>query len=77
MKPPYIDQTDFSRGAAANDVNVLISTRDRQRSEAEFPFALRRGRLYIDEDHSTPARLSSIEGVPINFIIEKEHRDEC
>jgi orsellinic acid C2-O-methyltransferase len=34
--PPRIDQTDESRSAAANDVNMLVCTGGRQRSEAEF-----------------------------------------
>jgi hypothetical protein len=34
--PPRIDQSDESRGAAANDVNMLVCTGGRQRSEAGF-----------------------------------------
>lgn len=34
--PPRIDQSEVSRGAAANDVNMLVCTGGRQRSEAEF-----------------------------------------
>jgi hypothetical protein len=34
--PPRIDQSDQSRGAAANDVNMLVCTGGRQRSGAEF-----------------------------------------
>jgi O-methyltransferase domain/Dimerisation domain len=34
--PLRIDQSDESRGAAANDVNMLVCTGGRQRSEAEF-----------------------------------------
>jgi O-methyltransferase domain/Dimerisation domain len=34
--PSRIDQSDESRGAAANDVNMLVCTGGRQRSEAEF-----------------------------------------
>ena len=34
--PARIDQSDESRGAAANDVNMLVCTGGRQRSEAEF-----------------------------------------
>jgi len=34
--PPRIDQSEASRGAAANDVNMLVCTSGRQRSEAEF-----------------------------------------
>ena len=34
--PPRIDQSPASRGAAANDVNMLVCTGGRQRSEPEF-----------------------------------------
>jgi orsellinic acid C2-O-methyltransferase len=34
--PERIDESFASRGAAANDVNMLVSTGGRQRSEAEF-----------------------------------------
>jgi orsellinic acid C2-O-methyltransferase len=34
--PPSIDGSPESRGAAANDVNMLVCTGGRQRSEAEF-----------------------------------------
>jgi hypothetical protein len=34
--PPHIDRSLESRGAAANDVNMLVNTGGRQRSEAEF-----------------------------------------
>jgi SAM-dependent methyltransferase len=34
--PPRIDHSAESRGAAANDVNMLVCTGGRQRSEAEF-----------------------------------------
>jgi hypothetical protein len=34
--PPRIDQSEESRGAAANDVNMLVCTGGRQRAEAEF-----------------------------------------
>ena len=34
--PPRVDHSMQSRGAAANDVNMLVCTGGRQRSEAEF-----------------------------------------
>jgi hypothetical protein len=34
--PPRIDRSDASRGATANDVNMMVCTGGRQRSEAEF-----------------------------------------
>lgn len=36
MYPPPIDGSSESRGAAANDVNMLVCTGGRRRSEAEF-----------------------------------------
>jgi hypothetical protein len=36
LYPPHIDGSPQSRGAAANDVNMLVCTGGRQRSEAEF-----------------------------------------
>jgi SAM-dependent methyltransferase len=34
--PPHIDNSDFSRASASNDVNMLVCTGGRQRSEDEF-----------------------------------------
>jgi hypothetical protein len=34
--PPRIDRSPASQGAAANDVNMLVCTGGRQRSEPEF-----------------------------------------
>jgi hypothetical protein len=46
--PPRIDQSDASRIAAANDVNMLVCTGGRQRSEAGVPRALRSRRPRAD-----------------------------
>ena len=60
--PPRIDQSEASRGAAANDVNMFVCTGGRQRLEAEFR------RLYEAAGFS----LSRIIGtdLPYSCIIE-------
>jgi hypothetical protein len=60
--PPRIDQSEASRGAAANDVNMLVCTGGRQRMDAEFR------RLYEAAGFS----LSRIKGtdLPYSCIIE-------
>ncbi len=60
--PPRIDQSDLSRGAAANDVNMLVSTGGRQRSEAEFRSLQAAAGFKLRRIIPTPARLSLIEG---------------
>jgi hypothetical protein len=62
--PPRIDESDMARGAAANDVNMLVCTGGRQRSEAEFRSLLGRGGCNLTRIIPTPARLSVIEGEP-------------
>jgi hypothetical protein len=62
--PPRIDVSDMARGAAANDVNMLVCTGGRQRSEAEFRSLLSEGSFNLTRIISTPARLSLIEGEP-------------
>jgi SAM-dependent methyltransferase len=59
--PPRIDQSDVARGAAANDVNMLVCTGGRQRSEAEFRSLLGDARFNLARIIPTPARLSVIE----------------
>ena len=59
--PPRIDQSDISRGAAANDVNMLVSTGGRQRSEAEFRSLQAAAGFKLTRIIPTPARLSIIE----------------
>jgi hypothetical protein len=61
--PPHIDQSDAARGAAANDVNMLVCTGGRQRSEAEFRSLLAAAAFKLTRIIPTPARLSIIEGV--------------
>jgi orsellinic acid C2-O-methyltransferase len=60
--PARVDQSDESRGAAANDVNMLVCTGGRQRSEAEFRslYAAAGFRLTRIVPTQTPVRI--IEG---------------
>ena len=59
--PPRIDESDMARGAATNDVNMLVCTGGRQRSEAEFRSLLARAGFKLTRIIPTPARLSVIE----------------
>jgi hypothetical protein len=63
--PQRIDESDLSRGAAANDVNMLVSTGGRQRSEAEFRSLQDATGFKLTRIIPTPARLSLIEGVRV------------
>jgi SAM-dependent methyltransferase len=60
--PPQIDQSLESRGAAANDVNMLVVSGGRQRSEAEFRELYRAAGFELTKIVPTPARLALIEG---------------
>jgi orsellinic acid C2-O-methyltransferase len=62
--PPRIDGSLESRGAAANDVNMLVSTGGRQRSEEEFRALYRASGFELSRIVPTPAPVSVIEGVP-------------
>jgi hypothetical protein len=61
--PPRVDQSLASRGAAANDVNMLVNTGGRQRSEAEFRALYRAAGFELRRIVPTPATVSVIEGV--------------
>ena len=63
--PPRIDQSDISRGAATNDVNMLVSTGGRQRSEAEFRSLYAAAGFKLTRIIPTPASLSIIEGTRV------------
>jgi len=63
--PPRIDKSEESRGAAANDVNMLVCTGGRQRSEAEFRSLQAAAGFKLTRIVPTPARLAIIEGVKI------------
>jgi O-methyltransferase domain len=61
--PPRLDQSLGSRGAAANDVNMLVCTGGRQRSEAEFRALLDAARYQLTKIVPLPVGVSVIEGV--------------
>jgi len=60
--PPRIDQSAESRGAAANDVNMLVSTGGRQRAESEFRSLYDAAGFKLTRILPTAARVSVIEG---------------
>jgi hypothetical protein len=60
--PPRIDQSEASRGAASNDVNMLVSTGGRQRSTDEFRSLYHAAGFALLRIVPTPARVSVIEG---------------
>jgi C-methyltransferase len=62
--PERIDQSLASRGAAANDVNMLVSTGGRQRSEAEFRSLFERAGFALERIVPTPMA-GVIEGAPV------------
>jgi hypothetical protein len=62
--PPRIDQSLAGRGAAANDVNMLVNTGGRQRSEAEFRTLYDAAGFTLTRIVPTPARVAVIEGRP-------------
>ena len=61
--PPRIDQSLDGRAAAANDVNMLVNTGGRQRSEAEFRALYEAVGFKVSRIVPTLARVSVIEGV--------------
>ena len=61
--PARIDQSEESRGAAANDVNMLVCTGGRQRSEAEFRSLYRMAGLRLTQIVPTAMPVKLIEGV--------------
>ena len=63
--PPRIDQSPASRGAAANDVNMLVCTGGRQRSEPEFRALYEAAGFTLTRLVPTPPlQTSVIEGAP-------------
>jgi hypothetical protein len=62
--PPRIDKSLESRGAAANDVNMLVCTGGRQRSEAEFRDLFAASGFRLTHIVPTAAQVSVIEGAP-------------
>ena len=61
--PSRIDQSDASRGAASNDVNMLVCTGGRQRSEAEFRSLYDAAGFKLTRIIPTQASASVIEGI--------------
>jgi len=61
--PARIEQSLGSRGAAANDVNMLVNTGGRQRSEEEFRALYDRAGFTLTRIVPTPGNVSVIEGV--------------
>ena len=61
--PPRIDQSLASRGAAANDVNMLVNTGGRQRSEAEFRALYDAASFKLTKIVPTQGNVSVIEGM--------------
>jgi hypothetical protein len=60
--PERIDQSLESRGATFNDVNMLVSTGGRQRSEAEFRALYQSAGFRLTDIVPTAARACIIEG---------------
>jgi hypothetical protein len=60
--PARIDQSMEGRGAAANDLNMLVCTGGRQRSEAEFRDLFAASGFRLTQVVPTPARVCVIEG---------------
>ncbi|HKN01853.1 MAG TPA: methyltransferase [Candidatus Binataceae bacterium] len=63
--PARIDQSLESRGSAFNDVNMLVCTGGRQRSEAEFRALYQAAGFKLTRIVPTAARVCVIEGVRI------------
>lgn len=61
--PARIDQSEESRGAASNDVNMLVCTGGRQRSEAEFRRLYAAAGLRLTQIVSTAMPVQLIEGM--------------
>ena len=61
--PRRIDQSDESRGAAANDLNMLVCTGGRQRSEAEFRSLYEAAGLRLTRIVPTETPVKVIEGM--------------
>jgi SAM-dependent methyltransferase len=59
--PSRIEESEAGRRATATDVNMLVSTGGRQRSEAEFREILGASGFHLERIVPTPARASVIE----------------
>jgi hypothetical protein len=63
LYPERIDQSQVGRSAAANDVNMLVATGGRQRSEAEFRDLFGVSGFRLSRIVATQGRVPVIEGV--------------
>jgi len=63
--PRRIDESLASRGAAANDVNMMVATGGRQRSESEFRTLYDTAGFTLTRIVPTPARVAVIEGTRV------------
>ncbi|MDJ0848398.1 MAG: methyltransferase [Myxococcota bacterium] len=63
--PERVDQSPECRGAAANDVNMLVNTGGRQRSEREFRDLFESAGFRLTRIVPTPANVCVIEGEPV------------
>lgn len=63
--PEQVDRSLASRGAAANDVNMLVVSGGRQRSEREFRELFAASGFRLANITPTPANVCLIEGEPI------------
>jgi precorrin-6B methylase 2 len=64
LYPERVDTSQEARGAAMNDVNMLVSAGGRQRSEAELRELLAAGGFALTRIVPTMARVHVIEGAP-------------
>ena len=64
LYPDEIDGSLAGRGAAANDVNMLVCTGGRQRSEAEFRSLFESAGFTLRRIVATPVRVAVIEAAP-------------
>lgn len=62
--PARMEQSLACRGAAANDVNMLVNTGGRQRAEEEFRSLYDAAGFQLTRIVPTPINISVIEGVP-------------
>jgi orsellinic acid C2-O-methyltransferase len=65
LYPEHVDQSLVSRGAAANDVNMMVCTGGRQRSEREFRDLYRAAGFELSAIVPVPGMPSVIEGAPV------------
>jgi hypothetical protein len=63
--PPRIEASDESQAAASNDVNMLVCTGGRQRSEPEFRALFEAAGFRLSLIVPTQARVCVIEAVPV------------